>query len=206
MKKIQKALSRLLACVTVSSVLLTSVYANGGNPFRDVQAGADYAEAVSELSEAGIITGDDKGNFNPNNTITRAEAATIICRMLGVENEAKSIKRSVFADVPSNHWAAGYIAKASELGIIGGYGNGNFGPNDPVTYEQVVKMLMCAWGYESLAIEEGGWPNGYIAVAVDFGILNDVSYSVGSPAPRSAVAMICYNTLSIAPADYLVEE
>lgn len=165
--------------------------------FPDVPAGAPYEEAVGVLAELGIIKGDDYGNFNPDNTITRAEAATIICRMLCVEEEAKAIKREVFSDVSISHWAVGYIAKAAEIGIINGYGNGNFGPNDPVAQDQIIKMLVCAWGYGQYAKELGGWPTGYITVAEELGIIESADEISGIQAKRSDVAMWSYNTLYV---------
>lgn len=165
--------------------------------FKDVPAGADYAISVELLSEAGILTGDENGNFNPNSTITRAEFATIVCRLLGFDNEAKEIKQSSFTDVPVSHWAVGYIAKANELGIINGNGDGTFSPESPVTQEQAVKMLVCACGYEAEANEAGGYPNGYISTASDLGITKGVAVKTGKSAMRKTIAMWCCNVISV---------
>lgn len=163
--------------------------------FPDVPASAPYAEAVSTLHEYGIINGDNKGNFNPNSSVTRAEAAAIICRLLGMEEEAKQARTTSFTDVPTNHWANGYVAKAAEQGIINGYGNGKFGPSDSVTYAQMIKMLVCAGGMGQQAEIEGGYPSGYILVAENTGITTGVSYTAGDPAPRHAVALLIYNSM-----------
>ena len=163
--------------------------------FPDVPDGAPYEEAVLTLAELGVITGDNYGNFNPDKTITRAEAATIICRLLGAEYEAKAMTKVVFSDVPAKHWAVGYVAKAVELGIISGYGNGKFGPADPVTQEQMVKMLVCAWGYGDYALELGGWPRGYVAVAEELGMIESAEGISSAQAKRSLVAEWCYNIL-----------
>ena len=173
--------------------------------FPDVPASAPYAEAVSTLHEYGIINGDNKGNFNPNSSVTRAEAAAIICRLLGMEEEAKQARTTSFTDVPTNHWANGYVAKAAEQGIINGYGNGKFGPSDSVTYVQMVKMLVCAWGYEEDARTAGGWPNGYLSVANSLGIVNTTISDPANAALRADVAVLSNNTLMIAPADYSIE-
>lgn len=163
--------------------------------FPDVPASASYAEAVNTLHEHGIINGDNKGNFNPNSSVTRAEAAAMICRMLGMEDDAKQASTASFTDVPANHWANGYIAKAAEQGIINGYGNGKFGPSDSVTYAQMIKMLVCAGGMGQQAEIEGGYPSGYILVAENTGITTGVSYTAGDPAPRHAVALLIYNSM-----------
>lgn len=145
-----------------------SALGDTANIFDDIPQNVSYLDAVESLVQLGIFSGDENGKFNPNKTVTRAEAATIICNMLGVSGDAGN--KISFADVPSNHWATKYISKASELGIISGYGNNEFKPNNPVTYEQMVTMLINAWGYSDLAREAGGYPEGYIKVAEELGV------------------------------------
>lgn len=182
----------LLIFVTVICfvVLGTGVFAAN---FSDVPTNANYADAVNVLVDDGILTGDENGNFNPNNTITRAEFATIICRFLGIEDEAKAMNTSKFTDVTAGHWAKGYIAKASDMGVITGNGDGTFSPEDNVTYEQAVKMLICAVGFEEEATEAGGWPDGYIKVAEDFGYLKDLNKNIGQQITRAEVAVLLAN-------------
>ncbi len=186
---------KLLAwCLT--AILTVGIYpVAGAVSFPDVPAGADYVEAVAALADMGVITGDGNGNFNPDATITRAEVAAIMCRLMGAENEADAAGDPGFDDVPDGHWAAGYVKTATRLGVINGDGTGNFRPGDPVTYEQVVKMLVSAWDYEDWAQEEGGWPDGYIAVAEELGFLKNISFAGTDHAPRWAVAVLTYNTL-----------
>lgn len=169
-----------------------------GGYFPDVPETAPYAEAVNALHEYGIINGDNKGNFNPNSSVTRAEAAAIICRLLGMEEDAKQASTSSFSDVPTNHWANGYVATAAEQGIINGYGNGKFGPSDSVTYVQMIKMLVCAWGYDSWATKNGGYPTGYVYVADQLEISKGISFNNNESATRYGVAMLCYNIISVA--------
>jgi len=190
MKKAKQMVAALLA-----AVLLLGTAANAAiyNYFPDVTTDAQYAEAVDYLAGIGIFTGDDEGNFNPDKTITRAEFATIMVRMMGEEDRAKKVRTSSFTDVLSNHWACGYITVAVELGLVNGYGDGKYGPGDTLTYEQAVKVLICTMGYEEIAQSLGGWPQGYMTIANDIGILQGTSSSLG--APRSVVAMLTYNTI-----------
>lgn len=159
--------------------------------FSDVDKYAEYTAAIEYVNSAGLMTGDDTGKFNPNKTVTRAEMAVIVCRMLNVTKNLRT--SSAFSDVPTSHWANIYITKATELGIINGYGNGKFGPSDPVTYEQALKMIMNASGLEGEAIAAGGYPNGYISVAHDYGITRQVSASKGTNLRRWEIASILYN-------------
>lgn len=181
-----------LACL-LAFILLTCP-ALAVSPFPDVDENAEYAEAVEYLKDVGIMRGDDQGNFNPNKTVTRAEMATIICNMLG-ETENLTVS-DAFTDVPINHWANKYITKAKELGVISGYGNGKFGPNDTVTYAQVLTMLVNSVGLSEIAKQHGGYPDGYIFVADDYGYTDQVSAQKGEPLKRWKVAMIIYNSMA----------
>lgn len=158
--------------------------------FPDVDETSEYAEAVEYLKDIGIMRGDDKGNFNPNKTVTRAEMATIICNMLG---ETKNLAASeAFTDVPINHWANKYITKAKELGVISGYGNKKFGPNDNVNYEQTVTMIVRAVGYMQEAQEAGGYPDGFLLVAQNNGWLDGIMAEKGEFLSRADIASIIY--------------
>ncbi len=184
-----KTLKKILS-LTIVFTMIMSVVAFAG--YRDVDVDADYAGAVELLSALDIFVGDDLGNFNPDKTITRAEMAAIMCRAKGLEGAANSSKGSTkFYDVPASHWASGYINIANQNGIIAGYGDGNFGPDDTVTYNQAVKMVVSALGFDPMASSKGGWPTGYLVVANTYGITEGVSN-----ATRADIAVLVYNALS----------
>lgn len=179
----------LLAGALAGAILICPAMA--ASSFPDVDEYAPYAEAVEYLKERNIMVGDNHGNFNPNKTVTRAEMATIVCRMLG-ETENLTISNT-FTDVPNTHWANKYIAKAAELSIVSGYGNGKFGPNDMVTYEQAVTMVVRALGGAEFAADAGGYPNGFMSVAQTYGFVNDVQAEMGEPLSRADIAIILFN-------------
>ena len=182
-------LKKVLALVIAFTMML-SVVAFAG--FNDVAPDADYAGAVELLSALDIIVGDDLGNFNPDKTISRAEMAAIICRIKGLEASANAAKGATkFDDVAADHWASGYVNIANQNGVIAGYGDGKFGPEDEVTYEAAVKMVVCALGFEPMAAQKGGWPTGYLVVANTYKISEGVSGST-----RADVATLVYNALS----------
>lgn len=184
--KIQSIVVALLAMVLLTCPGLAA------SAFPDVNGNAEYAEAVEYVNEAGIMVGDNQGNFNPNKAVTRAEMATIICRMV---SETENLQNStVFTDVPVGHWANAYVGKAAELGVVNGYGNGKFGPSDPVTYEQAVKMVISILGGERLAQQAGGYPNGYLQVAEEHGLLTGVTAKRGDSLTRGNIAFLLYNS------------
>lgn len=184
MKKIQSIVAGLLtvALLTCSASAMS---------FPDVPKDSDYATAIEYVSELGVMVGSSNGNFNPNQIVSRCEMATIICRMLGTaENLPKS---EVFTDVPTTHWANAYVGKVAELGIVGGYGNGKYGPGDPVTYEQAITMIVRTIGEGDRANSNGGYPNGFIKVAQEKNLLNGIQAVQGQGLSRGAVAMLLYN-------------
>ncbi len=147
--------------------------------------------AIRYLSEKGIFNGYDDGTFRPYNTITRAEIAAILVRVLNYE----PINTVYFSDVPLNHWAVGYVGAAYDNGIIDGLGDGTFAPNYPVTYEQTVKMVVAGFGYESDAVKKGGYPMGYLSVAASHNFTDGVDGTIGNPITRAAVAQLIYNAI-----------
>lgn len=190
-------LKKVIALVAVFAMLVSTVAF--ADTFSDVAASDNYAEAIETLSDLGIITGDDQDgdgtmDFRPADTITRAEVAAIISRIQGMNSVAQAATN--FADVPSTHWASGYVNNAEGRGIINGYGDGNFGPEDNVKYEEAIKMLMVTLGYEPFAADNGGYPTGYIAAAQRYGVLDDViGGGVGTEAPRGMIAQLVFNAI-----------
>jgi len=155
-------------------------------------------EIINKLSSMGILKGYDDGTFRPEATITRAEFCAVVNRMLNLQDAvASNTEPSKFSDVPSDHWAKADINVAYTMGIIKGYGDGRFGPDDYVTYEQVIKMLVCAIGYEAAAIQKGGYPDGYLVVAAQMGLLKNIVGKAGEPAKRGLVATAVYNAINI---------
>lgn len=189
MKNLKKVLALVLACAMVFGTV-----AMAGSVYPDVADDANYAEAVKTLSALEIIKGDDQGNFNPDATITRAEMAKILCTMIGSGDLATTATK--FADVADNHWASGYIAYAQQLGYIDGYDATTFGPEDPVTYEQVLKLIMAALGYTYKAEQNGGYPTGYLYVAADREVTKGATGKGPEAAPRSTVAILVNNAMN----------
>ncbi len=191
-------LKKIVALVAVFAMLVSTVAFAG--TFSDVAETDNYAKAIELLNDLGIVTGDDNDgdgvlDFRPEDTITRAEVTAIIARIQGMDVAAKA--NTEFDDVPSSHWASGYVAQAASQGIVNGYGDGKFGPEDNVTYEQMIKMLMETLGYRPFADDNGGYPTGYITAATRYGVLDDVvGGGVGVEASRGMVAQMVYNAIN----------
>lgn len=107
-------------------------------PFTDVPEGAWYADAAAYVYEHGLMAGTSATTFAPDATTSRSMIATILWRMAGspVVNYAMD-----YTDVAQGQWYSEAIRWAASEGIVGGYGNGLFGTNDPITREQFAAML-----------------------------------------------------------------
>ncbi len=184
-------LKKTVAVVLAVAMVLTMGIATSFAAFTDVQSTAGYAEAANILANLGVLTGYTDGSFKPNNTITRAEVAAVMVRVMNLQEQPGA---TPFTDVPSDHWAAGYINAAASAGVINGYGDGTFGPENNVLYEEVVKMIVCALGRDIQA-QAGGYPAGYLSVANGEEITKGANGTVGQPATRATVAKIVYGAL-----------
>lgn len=182
----------ILLLLLMGGLLICPAFAAAS--FPDVSGYEEFAEAVEYVNKAGIMVGDNNGNFNPYKTVTRAEMATIVCRMLNVDRDLTTSTQ--FTDVPTGHWANKYVSKAASLGIVNGYGGGKFGPSDDVTYEQAVTMVVRAFGGEPEAKELGNYPDGYLTLANKYSLLEGVSAKKGEPLSRADIAIIIYNCMS----------
>lgn len=190
----KKVLSLVLALVMV----LGSFSFVSAADYNDV-TGTVYAEAVDRLSLLGILEGYPDGTFKPEGQITRAEFATVAVRARGLASAAAAAQGlpTGFSDVPGTFWASGVVGTAARLGIVNGVGNGQFAPQSPVKYEDAITMLVRALGYEESAKAKGGYPYGYLIVANEIGLLDEVKGTQGAPATRGIVAQMTDNALEI---------
>ncbi len=189
MKTSARFLAMLLAVLMIASAALSV------SAFSDVAAGTDHASAISVLSQLGVIGGYEDGTFKPDQNVTRAEMAKLVYVLYTTFTDAGagSVK---FNDVKADNWAAGYISWCAGKGIIGGYGDGNFGPSDNVTYDQALKMVAGTLGYNEW--DSTLWPTDVRLKALnELKLGKDIPSSVkgGDKLTRGQVAQIMYNAL-----------
>ncbi|MBQ9921409.1 MAG: S-layer homology domain-containing protein, partial [Clostridia bacterium] len=201
----KRILSLLLVFVMMLSVVPANVFAEDAEEivFSDIEGEEYYAEAVLALVKAGIINGYSDKTFRPEDKITRAEMATIICRLIEKEDEAdEAFGKTDYDDVEADHWASGYINVASAEGIIGGDGDGKFRPEDPVLHEEAIKMIVCTFGYgEGIESEGENWADPYLEVAEEKGISEALKGEKGTEAVRGEVALMADNGMKSVEAD-----
>lgn len=194
----KKLIGSLLAVTIVVSTATTCVFAAGNNrKFLDVTGSEYYAESAEMLSELDILAGYTDGSFGAEKAITRAEMAAIICRTIEKEDDAQTSKGiTVFEDVDRSHWASGYINVVSSEGIVNGDGNGKFRPEDNVTYEEAIKMIVCALKFDvNIKVDPKDWSAGYIKVAQNKGITKNARGSKGKSSTRGDVAVMIHGAM-----------
>lgn len=156
MKKLKKVLSLVLVLAMALSLFGANVFAAGTTDYTDDAELTYGSQAVAVMSELGVINGFEDGSFKPSEGYTREQAAKVITYMLATPEVAEKLDapaKDVFADVKADRWSAADVAYAVDKKIIAGYGDGNFGPEDTLTRDQWLKMLLVALGKDP--VKEG---------------------------------------------------
>ena len=136
--KMFRRLAAMAVAVAMVVVMLPAAVSAAVLP-EDVK-GTKYEDAATLLSALEIMVGDG-AKFNPDNNVTRAEFARILVAVMGQNDSASAYTpKGIFADVATNEWYAPFVEYAAQFGAINGYGNGNFGPNDLITRQDMALM------------------------------------------------------------------
>lgn len=132
------------------------------SPFVDVSRSDWFAEAVDYVVEAGLMNGTSATAFSPNAPMNRAMLVTILYRL---ENMPAVTQSNPFLDVAQGTWYTDAVIWASANGIVEGYGNGSFGPMNPVTREQAAAILNRYVAYKGGDVSSRVLLDGYIDAA-----------------------------------------
>ncbi len=190
--------SRKFISLAVVFTMLCSLLFPAFSYANDIE-GTKYEEAIVKLAALNTIKGYEDGSFKPENTITRAELATIITFVLGLQDAADLAKETPtrFSDVKTNEWYTGYINIAANENVISGYPDGTFKPSENVSYSEAVTMLVNALGLKQVVDKSGGtWPSNYMSKASQLGITKVLSSVNGSAkAIRGDVFLMAWETL-----------
>ncbi|MCQ2406655.1 MAG: S-layer homology domain-containing protein [Oscillospiraceae bacterium] len=191
---------RKTLCLVLALVMVLGVCAVGATAVEFTDAAEiNYDKAVAVLSSIGVITGievNGEFEFQPAGVLTRAQAATIIARLLQADENELSAK-SPFTDC-AGHWADGYIAYAASKGIVAGVGDNKYEPDAKLTGFAFAKMLLCALGYnaENEGMIGDSWAVAVATLAKKTGIINGISPFDGSAeCTREQACQMAYNAL-----------
>ena len=126
-------------CILLASIMVTGMSASAaGISYSDVHEGDWYYDYVQYASSRGFMTGYNDGSFGPSDKIIRGQFAAILYR---IEGSPQVTYQSRYPDVPEVRFYSLPVTWASEDGILTGYANGKFGPEDPITREQIATIL-----------------------------------------------------------------
>ena len=175
--------------------------------FTDI-AGHWAENEIRELAKEGIINGRSETEFEPEDTMTRAEYAALIRRAIGLN---PSIYSGGFNDVEGNAWYANEIQAIVNAGIMSGDADGSFRPNAPISREEMAKVIVNAYLAKSgaadvtaaeISFTDSGeialWAQEYIGKAAALGLINgmgDGSYAPKGNMTRAQGSVVIYRLI-----------
>lgn len=175
MKHLKKCLTLALTALLVLRVCIPALATVEDTGFSDVAASAWYAEAVMYCREHNLMAGIGNNQFAPESNLTRAQLAAVLYR---IEGTPAVTGTDAFTDTPDGAWYSDAVLWASQQGLVSGYGSGLFGPNDPVSREQMTAIL---WRYAGSPSVSGTAPftdrssaAAYAAAAVNWAGVNSI--------------------------------
>ena len=180
---------RKIICLIMVCMLLLPTMVTSASTYDD------YGTATL-LKELKIMQGDPDGNLRLDDYVTRAEFSKIAIAASSYRNTvAKQSAVSPFKDVSYKHWAAPYVSVAVKSGVITGYPDFTFRPEQNVTYEEAVTVCLKLLGYTS---EDYGvsWPYGQVGMAENLNLDENVTANVGDNMTRRNVMNLVYNMLN----------
>lgn len=207
--RMKRLLALLLACAAIAGMLVfpSSAGAAATTTFTDIYD-TNVAQAAETLRLLGIVSGTGGTSFSPDRALTRAEFCKLAVELMGNGDKvASQMNRTVFQDVPSTHWARGYIAVATQgtttgsgdtavttPGIIRGDAYGNFNPDRAITYGEAVTILVRILGYGDSDVGMV-WPDGYLAKADELEITEGLNLTANDTITRGQAALMMENLL-----------
>lgn len=187
----KKFITALLALALVAGVVCPVL-----NVFAVTKSTGISENGIIEIVGAlEIMQGDQYGNLNLENKVTRAEFVKMAISA-SVHKDDSSVRPSysLFPDVPASHWASGYIKTAVGSGYVTGYIDGTFRPSYKVKLEEAVNIVLKLLGYTASDFS-GAWPSGQLAKYKSLKLDTGVSAKEGEELTRRDCMYLIYNTL-----------
>ena len=189
MRNLKRALSLAMASV----MLLGMMVVGTGASYADVDS-TKNVEAIEVMQAVGVMTGDDKGNFNPDQKVTRGEMAVVMANLLNLNVKDFIGAKTPFTDVPE--WAVPYVAACYADGITAGISATQYGFNYEVTTAQAALMMMKALGYFQNAKDFGSdWQVATVKQGSKINLFDGITAGASTAMTRNEVAQIALNTL-----------
>ena len=189
MRNLKRVLSLGMTAAMITGLMVVGTSAAG---YSDVST-EDNVEAIEVLQSVGVMVGDENGDFNPDQLVTRNEMAVVMSNLMEY-NVATYSGTSPFTDVPS--WAEPYVAACWTNGITAGTSATTYGGDQSVTTAQAALMLMKALGYFQYDSDfNGDWQLATITQGNRISLFKNVESNVRDAMTRNDVARLVLNTL-----------
>ena len=196
-------MKKLLALV-LALVMSMSLVTISNAAFKDADK-IDYKEAVDVMNAVGVFIGDEKGNFNAKDNLTREQAAKIIAYLeLGSKAADALVGGATFTDVASTRWSAGFVGYCAQAGVVAGVGNSKFDPAGQLTALQFGKMLLVELGYDAKAAGMVGadWAIATSKLMAKAKLMDKIDGSVNQVLTREKAAQMTLNALEAPTVEY----
>ncbi len=169
-----------------------------GTDELNLNAGAIINTKMSETPEnIAAVKAAQETAFNG----AGAASANVGAKKYQTDIDSTDLADPSFSDISELHWAYNDVEYLRGQGIVTGYADGTFKPDNNILYEEAVKFVTSALGYDFMAVTYGGYPEGYIKTADQLKILKNVEGKLGVAMTRQQIMVLLYNSLT---ADYLV--
>ena len=189
MRNLKRALSLTLASVMLLGMMVVGSSAAG---YPDVTE-EENVEAIEVLQTVGVMEGDNNGNFNPDDYVTREQMAVIMSKLLNL-NYNYYQGTNPFSDVPA--WAAPYVAACAANGITSGIGGGMYGAGQNVNAVQAALMMLKALGYFQYQDDFGeSYVLATVKQATEVGLFDHIDSNAQQALTRNEVAQMALNAL-----------
>ncbi|HOP72605.1 MAG TPA: S-layer homology domain-containing protein [Thermoclostridium caenicola] len=177
------------------TLLATGLYI----PFPAAAANASepaYAQSMQRLMDLGIFSRTEPERMELEKALTREQLATVVILLNGHEDKISlSRNANLFPDVAPSRWSAGYIGAAVKLGYMRARADGRFHPEADVTFAEISEIFGKLLRYKDYNLA-GSYPDNYVNLMANLGILDGISYSANKAVTRGQAAVMVDRLLS----------
>jgi hypothetical protein len=178
--------------------------------FNDLDTGSPYKDSILALANRNVINGYSDGSFKAESVVTRAEFAAMLNRALGILPELQASKS--FKDVKTGAWYTSQVNAAVDAGLINGFTDGTFRPNQEITHQEMIVMLVNAlkYGETDTAVNPTSsavlpdklpeWAKPYYVLAQDNELLpagSPFQFQTGKKTERQESAVLLYQLMKV---------
>lgn len=191
-------MKRKIICISVTMV----TFINGAAAFAfSDTADSPYKSEIEFFENAGIAIEKEDGKFCPNDGLTRAEAAKFLHDTSYTQTTEGPVidfsECEYFTDLTSGFWALKEINHLASMGVIAGFSDGSFRPDEPVTGTQLLTMCANITGYTAFADDNLDWKEKYSKICTEYGFLDGIDIDLNKNITREEAAKIIYNTVNL---------